>query len=71
MENSNTTRTLARWARIGDKMDKGSFEELREAQTRTPIQAIVNEGGHDFTNTQYILAWENRFHEKVFTFEIV
>lgn len=58
-ENSNITRTLGRWAQIGDEMDKGFYEGMTEAQTKTPIEAIMNEGGDEFTNMEDILALES------------
>ena len=58
-ENSNVTRTSARWAQIGDEMDKGFYEGMTEARTKTFIEAIMNEGGDEFTNTEDILALES------------
>ena len=46
-------------------MDRGSFEGMTEVQTRTPIQAIVNEGVDKFTNTEDILAREKYLQLKL------
>ncbi|KAG0577127.1 hypothetical protein KC19_5G132900 [Ceratodon purpureus] len=65
----NAICSSARWSQIDGRTSGAFFEGVREHQTKTPIQSLVDEDSHEYNTNADMAAYANTYYNNLFSTE--